>query len=223
MEKFELSKIGSNLLLRDRAYEIIKEGIIIGYFKPGQELTEQYLSEELGISKTPIRDALRQLQVEGFVRLEPFKGAVVTEINRTDIHDILQLRLLLEPYAASVAATKISDDDLNQLNDVLTDMMAAFEKNDLIIASEIHKKFHSLINRKVGNQRVEQILDNLGDHMERFTIFSMKVPSNIESSVEEYKMIMQAMLERSPALAEEAMRKHIINVKKRFENNQLLK
>lgn len=196
-------------LLTDQAYERLKRAILGLSLAPGEPLVETAIAQQLGVSKTPVRDALRKLEKEGLVVFYPYKGFYVAAISREDICEVYQLRGLLEGFAARVAAQSMSPEDLAALEQLLRQAEAALERSEESHCRELGRQFHKALVRAVRNKRLEAILDNLSDHEERFYNLLFGIPGRLRRSVAEHWEIFRAIEEHDGYKAEAAVHAHV--------------
>jgi DNA-binding GntR family transcriptional regulator len=209
---FQLPKIAEPVSLKDKAYNAIKSAILSLKLRPGDPLVESELAQQLGISKTPVRDALLELEREGFVTKILFKGTYVTEVTLRDIHEIFQLRAVLEGLAARLATPLFSLQELDQITENLTAAEAALAEGKLALCSERGKTLHDAIINKAENQRLNLITRNLDDHVQRFRLLSDQISGRLNKSVKEHRRVLEALRQRDPVAAEQAMRDHLFSV-----------
>jgi DNA-binding GntR family transcriptional regulator len=209
---YQLDKVGHAISLKDRVYAAIKDAILSVRLRPGTPLVEAQLAEELGVSKTPVRAALEELEREGFVMRILFKGTYVTEVTVKDLMEIFQLRAVLEGLAARIATPLFFPEELDQIARNLTASEAALAGGDLARCSELGKTLHDAIINKADNQRLMLITRNLDDHIQRFRAISDQVSGRLNKSVREHRRILDALHRRDPAAAEQAMRDHLHSV-----------
>jgi DNA-binding GntR family transcriptional regulator len=209
---YQLDKVSGPISLEDKAYVAIKDAILSLKLKPGTPLVETQLAEELGISKTPVRAALQELEREGFVTRILFKGTYVTEVTVKDLVEIFQLRAVLEGLAASLATPLFSDQELDHIDQNLTAAEAALGAQNLALCSERGKALHDAIIDKVDNQRLVLIIRNLDDHVQRFRVVSDQISGRLNKSVKEHRRVLGALRRRNPGAADQAMRDHLHSV-----------
>ncbi len=209
---FQLPKITEPVSLKDKAYNAIKSAILSLQLKPGAPLVESELAQQLGISKTPVRDALLELEREGFVTKVLFKGTYVTEVTLKDVREIFQVRAVLEGLAARLAAPLFSPQELDQMAENLAAAEAALAEGNLDLCSERGKRLHDAIINKADNQRLTLIIRNLDDHVQRFRLLSDQISGRLNKSVKEHRRVLEALRQRDPAAAEQAMRDHLFSV-----------
>ena len=209
-----LEKVATSLSLKDKAYAAIKDAILSVRFEPGMPLVETDLARQLGISKTPIRDALQELEREGFVTRTLFKGTHVTDVCLKDIAEVFQLRAVMEGLAARLATPLFSDTELDEIGAYLTVAEAALAAGDLMLCSENGRKLHyAIINRSEGdNARLAPIIRNLDDHVLRFRVLSDRITGRLGKSLGEHRRVLDALNRRDPLAAEQAMRDHLFSV-----------
>lgn len=209
---FQLPKVGEPVSLKDKAYNAIKSAILSLKLKPGDPLVESELAQQLGISKTPVRDALLELEREGFVTKVLFKGTYVTEITLEDVREVFQLRAVLEGLAARLAAPLFSTEELEEAEKILVAAETALAEGDIVLCSECGERFHRLIINKADNQRLQTIILNLDDHLQRFRLLSDQINGRLNKSLKEHGKVLEALWRKDPLAAEEAVRGHLFSV-----------
>jgi DNA-binding GntR family transcriptional regulator len=209
---YQLDKVGGPVSLKDKAYTAIKDAILSVKLKPGTPLVETQLAEELGISKTPVRAALEELEREGFVTRILFKGTYVTEVTVKDLVEIFQLRAVLEGLAARLATPLFSPRELDQIARKLTAAETALAQGDLALCSELGKSLHDAIIDKADNLRLTLIIRNLDDHVQRFRAISDQISGRLNKSVKEHRRVLDVLRRRDADAAAQAMRDHLHSV-----------
>ncbi len=209
---YRVEFVGEVPSLKDRAYTAIKNAILTLTLEPGSSLIETDLAQDLGISKTPVRDALLALEQEGFVTRVPFKGTYVTEITHTDLVEIFQLRAVLEGLAAHQSTLLFSQDELDQIETKLGESEAALAEGDLGLCSRLGQTIHAAIINQAENRRLVSITRNLDDHLRRFRAMSDQLTGRPHKSIREHRRILAALRQRDPDAAERAMRGHLFSV-----------
>ncbi len=203
--------------LREIVFETLREAIINATLKPGERLMEIQLAEELGVSRTPVREAIRKLELEGFVVMVPRKGAYVADISMKDIADVFELRAALEGLAAGLAAERITEEELERLERILVTIGECVSNNDLEKLIEVDTEFHDILFKASRNERLVQIVSNLREQIQRFRKASLSTPGRMKYALEEHKKIVEAISERNVELAQTLAREHIENA----ENSML--
>jgi DNA-binding GntR family transcriptional regulator len=195
--------------LRDAAYEAIKHRIITCAFKPGEYINELQLSALLKIGRTPVHQALDRLMVEGMVEVIPRKGVIVKPVSLNEVLQIIEVRLINEPYGARLAAEHANDADLSDLHDVLKRAKHWASLRNVDNMMLLDREFHMLIARAAKNSVLTELLRNLHERSLRFWFISLNAPSQYESVQDEHAAILDAIAERNPERAEAAMQRHI--------------
>lgn len=197
----------------DWVYEELKGAIVNLRLAPGEPLREATLAEQLGVSKTPIRQALTMLEQEGLVETTSFKGAVVGGYSRQDLLEIYELRELFENLAARAAAQSMSEEDRARLDRISRESRKLTNRNDPARLAALVSEFDDVLFDQVHNSRIRALIENLRAHLTRIGHLTEGIPGRIEASVDEHEKIVQAISARDPDLAEQHMWEHIRSVR----------
>jgi DNA-binding GntR family transcriptional regulator len=197
----------------DWVYEELKSAIVDLRLAPGDPLREATLADQLGVSKTPIREALTRLEQEGLVETTSFKGAVVTGYSRQDLLEIYELRELLENAAARTAAESMADVDRDRLDRICRESRKLKKNHDAAGLAALISAFDDVLFEQVRNSRIRALIENLRAHLTRIGHLTAEIPGRIEASVDEHEKIVQAIAARDPEQAEQQMREHIRSVR----------
>ncbi len=197
--------------LRELVLEAIRDAIINGTLKPRERLMEIQMAEELGVSRTPIREALRKLELEGFIVMIPRKGAFVADMTFKDIADIFEIRAALEGLAAALAAERITDEELEKMERHLVEKADAIARGDMERLVEVDTEFHESIYKASRNDRLQGIINNLREQIQRFRATSLAYPGRMKQSLDEHRAIVEAIHARDAALARQVTQEHIEN------------
>lgn len=218
VENFQL-QMNEYLPLRDVVFQTLRQAILRGELKPGERLMEIHLAKKLGVSRTPVREAIRKLELEGLVLMIPRKGAVVAEITISDLEDVLEVRMALEELAVKHACKRITEEQLEQMRELSVKFQETLEGDDVGACAQADMKFHEAIYEATGNGRLVQILNNLREQMYRYRMEYLKDRQTHQLLVREHEEILKALTERDveKALAVtgchiERQKEHIINV-----------
>lgn len=179
--------------LREVVSETLRQSIQDGVLKPGERLMEIPLAEELGVSRTPIREAIRKLELEGFVVMIPRRGTYVANITLKDITQVFEIRSALEELAAGLAAERITEDELEALERMIVkigDLIAA-KDIDAIVAADV--EFHEVLYKASRNERLAEIVHNLREQTFRFRTYSMNQPGRLAKTWEEHRQLVEAL------------------------------
>ena len=198
-----------NRPLYEDVAEKLREQIFAHELAPGSWLDEQNLAAAFGISRTPMREAIKVLASEGLVTTKMNKGAYVTEVDRRDLEQIFTVLSLLEGQAAKETAMKATEDQLTQLDNLHHRLEKAAADRDTVQFFEINVKFHELIQEIAGNKWMNGVIEDLRKVLKLQRRDSLSRNGRLMSSLIEHREILQAILKRDPQEAELAMRKHL--------------
>jgi len=191
-----------HLTLRERIVEFVKDAIIKGRLKPGERVPESELAEMFGISRTPIREAFRQLESEGFITFTPRKGAIVSPITDKDVIEFYAIKGLLEGYAAKMACCKISDKEIRRMEDLNSQMAKYAERNDVKNFFKLDNQLHDVFLKICGNDKLYNLIHVLVQQFERFRKTSLSLSGRMWSSVKQHNEIIEAFKKRDVDLVE---------------------
>ncbi len=197
--------------LREVVSETLREAIVSGVLKPGERLMEIHLAEELGVSRTPVREAIRKLELEGFVIMIPRRGTYVADLSIKDINEVFEIRTALDVLAAGLAAERITDDELELMERILVQIGEYVDKNELEPIVELDSQFHDILYRACRNDRLVGIINNLREQFTRFRTISMAFPGRIKNTLEEHSRLVEAIASREVDLAQQLAREHMEN------------
>ncbi len=200
--------------LRGKVFFKLQNDILNGKYKAGDSLIETKLSEDMGVSRTPIREAIRQLELEGLVRTVPNKGAVVKGITKKDIEDIYTIRMMIEGLAAKWAAENITEEELDELKETVELERFYTEKEDTAHILQFDSKFHEIIFRASKSQPLMHTLSNFHHYVRRARNASLSMPGRALEALKEHRLILKAIEERKTEIAEKLTVQHIKNASK---------
>jgi DNA-binding GntR family transcriptional regulator len=209
MKDFKI-KIEHPKLLSEDIAESIKTAIIKGKFKPGEKISEGELAESMGISRTPLREAFRKLENEGFIEIIPRKGAVVTEIDPNEAFELYLIKSTLEGLAARLATRRIQDKDIQKLVKINTELKKLIDDNELETFYQTHCRFHEVFIKVSGNDRLIQIISNLNDHFQRLGIVSLTLPGRYKSAIRQHEEIIDAFKRGDEMTVERVVRENVM-------------
>lgn len=210
--------VSDNYSLRGRVFHEIREGILLGKYKQNEELKENTLGQELGVSRTPVREALRQLELEGLVKIIPNKGAYVMGLSERDIRDIYAARSALEGLCARWAVGSVTEKQKKELSDNvdLSEFYAA--RGDYAQVCELDTRFHEILYQASQSRIMEHMLLNFHHYVERIRRMSLATEGRAVRSNAEHRMILKAIEEKNPELAEELAHQHVLNTIDNIDN-----
>lgn len=213
-DKLEI-RMDEYLPLRDVVFNTLRQAILKGELKPGERLMEIQLANKLGVSRTPVREAIRKLELEGLVLMIPRKGAEVAEITRQDMEDVLEVRTALEELAVKDACDYITDAQLSELKKASNEFKKALlEGKDLVTCADADMHFHDVILSATNNRRLIQMLNNLSEQMYRYRMEYLKDERTHKTLIEEHDAIRRALKKHDKVKAGAAIRVHIDNQKR---------
>ncbi len=205
--------------LRIRVFNAIENAILDGEYKDGDSLNELRISKELGISRTPVREALMQLELEGLVRNVPNKGAVVIGVTEQDIHDIYEIRIRIEGLASRLCAENITEDELRALEQIVDLQEFYLMKNDTEQIWKLDGDFHKIIYDASRSRPLRFTLSNFHNYIKKARDISVQTEGRAEKTVAEHRAILDAIKAHNGELAEQLTAKHISNAEDNlFEN-----
>ena len=199
------------LPLRDVVFNTLRQAILRGELKPGERLMEIQLANKLGVSRTPVREAIRKLELEGLVLMIPRKGAEVADISEKSLKDVLEVREALEELAARLACDKITKEGINRLKEAAQDFRSALKSNDITQMAEADVRFHDLICNATENQKLGQLLNNLREQMYRYRIEYLKDQQVYEKLLSEQEEIIRHIEKGEKDEAARVVSRHIEN------------
>ena len=202
-------KIKGYDLLSKKVYRILKKEIIKGSFKPGFKMLEAKIAEQMGISRTPVREALRELAAEGFVILNPNQGVIVRKISPECIKEILQIRSVLDGLTARLAAYVVTEKEIKELENCNIKMEILANQNDVLNFSEEDIAFHGFIASACKNNQLINLRKNISSQSVRYRFSSLRIPGRLQKSLNEHRKIIDAIKEKDPGRADRMGRKHI--------------
>ncbi len=210
MEDFVLN-MDEYLPLRDVVFQTLRKAILTGEIKPGERLMEIKLASKLGVSRTPIREAIRKLELEGLVTNIPRRGAIVSEISERGLRDVLEVRRDLDAFCAELASERITEDEKERLIDACRAFEEAVLTKNATVIAKADVDFHDIIIGATGNERLVTMINNLAEQMYRYRFEYIKDESQHSRLVREHKVLMDAILKGDGKAARKAATEHIDN------------
>ena len=199
------------LPLRDVVFNTLREAILRGDLVPGERLRELQLASKLGVSRTPIREAIRMLEQEGLAITIPRKGAIVAGMTEKDMQDVLEIREALEELSVQVACDKITEEEIAELQKNMKNFEHSLKSGDLKKMAQADVEFHDVIYRATDNPKLISMLNNLREQMYRYRVEYLKNPQNHEQLLKEHEAIYKGIVEKDKDAVTEMIRKHISN------------
>lgn len=199
------------LPLRDVVFKTLRQAILRGELKPGERLMEIKLANKLGVSRTPIREAIRKLELEGLVIMIPRKGAEVADITEKSLTDVLEVRRALEELSAQLACDRITEEEVAELIRSAGAFKDTLKSEDITEIAEADVRFHDVIYEATKNQKLIQLLNNLHEQMYRYRIEYLKNPEVYQKLLKEHEEIIEHISSREKEKATQVVCRHIDN------------
>ena len=200
------------LPLRDEVFNTLREKILKGVYKPGERLMEIHLADQLGVSRTPIREAIRMLELEGLVKMVPRKGVQVAKISKEDLQDVLEVRKALDTLSVKLACERITEDEIKLLNNAEREFEKALASKDVREIAEADVAFHDVIHSATKNGRLKSMISNLAERIYRYRFEYIKQQSDGGKTLMlEHREIMRCIESRDVESAVKATEIHIDN------------
>lgn len=195
--------------LREVVFEAIRTAITSGALQPGERIMENQLAEQLRVSRTPVREAIRKLEQEGFVVMVPRRGTYVSDLSIRDINEVFEIRTALEVLSAGLAAERITEEDLERLERLLVEIGELIDTEDTERMVEADCRFHDILYNATHNKTLANITNNLREKFTPFRAISYAYPGRAKRSLEEHRRLVEALAERNPVSAQQVARKHM--------------
>ena len=208
--KFEVT-MDEYLPLRDVVFKTLRQAILRGELKPGERLMEIKLANKLGVSRTPIREAIRKLELEGLVLMVPRKGAEVADITEKSLNDVLEVRKALEELAVQLACERMSKEAFEELKQAAERFKEILDNDDVTKIAEADVAFHDIICQATENQKLIQLVNNFREQMYRYRVEYLKKKECYPQLLEEHQAIIRAIEQGNKEVASQLMGEHIEN------------
>lgn len=200
--------------IREIVLERLRKAIMDGSFEPGDRLVETSIAEGMGVSRTPVREALRQLEIEGLAENVPRKGTIVKGISKRDILEIYEIREVLEGLAFRLACNNISEERILELKEMLLEMEQSIDNNDIKEYWRLHGEFHNTIMYFSNNQRLIDQMKQIYEYLSKLRNFTLVMNKRRIIAMEEHKALIKAFENKDEILAEQIGREHTLNAKR---------
>lgn len=193
--------------LREKILETIRDAILKGSLKPGERVSEPELAERFGISRTPIREAFRQLESEGYLVVIPRRGAVVASLSERDVEEFYSIKSILEGYAARIAAERMAPREIERLEAINEKLSQIADAGDIKSFFRVHNEFHELFIKASGNDKLGELINQLVLKFNRLRLASLSQPGRMAISVQEHRKIIEAFRKHDGELADNLVRR----------------
>jgi len=196
--------------IREKVYEHLKSAILSGHYTPGEKLAEEHLAETLGVSRTPVREALHKLESEGLIKPRKKRGFIVSRDTKEEVEELFELRSILEGHTLRVISQIISEETLDQLHEFIQRAEEALRRNRIEEVFKWNTHFHDTLHELVADKtRLHRLIVNMRKYVLRYRKDTLRYPDGGRRAVEGHKKILLALRLKDPELCERVMREHI--------------
>ncbi len=206
------NSIAEHQPLPDKIADFVRESIIVGKLKPGEKISEAKLADELHISRTPIREAIRMLESEGFVSIIPRRGTIVSELSLEDVYEYFQVKACLEGFAAEGVAATVGERELNKLRRLNEEEMKAINNGDFVQYLKIHEEFHQAFLQRAKNRKLLDLIQHMGYHIRRLERIFNEHPEIFVVCSKTHKDLIAAFEARDGQKAREIVERNILHI-----------
>ena len=206
------------LPLRDVVFQTLRGAILKGELKPGERLMELQLATKLGVSRTPIREAIRMLEQEGLAVTVPRKGAEVARMTEKDMEDVLQIRRTLDELAVRLACDKMTEEQLESLRQAVQEFEISTKSRDISKVAEADVKFHDAIYKATDNPKLINLINNLREQMYRYRVEYLKDESTYPTLIAEHQAIFDSLARKDKECVVRVMAEHVMNQETAVKN-----
>ena len=216
MNKLPLRKTSqkNSIPVREMAYEFLKSSVLSGHLNPGERLTEEYLAKKLGVSRTPVREALHKLESEGLIKPLETRGFIVSRDSKDEVEELFELRAILEGYALRIICGRISEEDLKKLGRLIAGAEDALRRKRMEEVFKWNTKFHDTLHGiVVDKKRLHRLLVNIRKYVLRYRRDTLHYLDGGKRAVDGHRKILLALRLKDPDLCERMMREHIQEAK----------
>ena len=207
--------------LRGRVFNRLREDIIAGKYRQGEELKETAIGKEYGVSRTPVREAIRQLELEGLIKVIPNKGAYVDGISAKDVLDIYEIRSRLEGLCARWATEHITHEQMDRMDEAVYMAEFHYRRSHFDKMAEMDSNFHEIMYEASGSKKLQHILSDFHQYVYSIRKMSVEAKTRGQDSIEEHRQIAEAIRNKDADLAEKLSHKHILNAMQNALDNGL--
>lgn len=202
------------LPVREKVYEYLKSAILSGRFHPGTRLAEEHLAKEAGVSRTPVREALHKLELEGLIKPLETRGFIVSRDSKEEVEELFEIRAILEGHALRIISQKISDQDVGKLSGFIEKAEEALRKRRIDEVFKWNTKFHDTLHGMVSEKRrLHRLMVNVRKYVLRYRKDTLQYPDGGKRAIDGHRKILMALRLKDPDLCERIMREHIQQAK----------
>jgi len=210
--------------VRERVYEYLKSAVLSKHFDPGERLTEEYLAKKIGVSRTPVREALHKLESEGLIKPLETRGFIVSLDSKEEVEELFEIRAVLEGYALRTICERVSEELLEQLNGFIGKAEDALRRKRINEVFKWNTRFHDALHELVTEKhRLHQLMVNMRKYVLRYRKDTLQYPDGGKRTLDGHRKILLALRLKDPDLCERVMREHIQEAKQDALQSLLLK
>jgi DNA-binding GntR family transcriptional regulator len=202
-------KVRKRKSLREEVYESLKKTILHGKLKGGQRLIEETLADQVGISRTPVREAFHKLERDELVTRLPKGGFAVKEFTKEDVEEIFGIRSALESYAAYLATIHATPEKISDMEKKIVESENALKRGDDDKVIQLHTEFHDLIYKSCKSKKLIEMINNFRDYFYRYRSALLHTEGGFRSSIDDHRRMLEAMKKKNPRLVERLVRSHL--------------
>lgn len=202
-------RVGKRKSLREEVYDSLRKSILHGKLKAGQRLIEEQLAHQIGISRTPVREAFHKLERDDLVFRLPKGGFAVREFTKGDVEEIFGIRSALESYAAYLATLHITPDKISMLEKKLEESEKALDTGEDDKLVHLHTEFHDLLYKSCKSKKLIGMINNFRDYFYRYRSALLHAPNGYRTSIADHRRMLEAMRKKNPRLVERLVREHL--------------
>jgi DNA-binding GntR family transcriptional regulator len=202
-------RVGRRKSLREEVYDSLKKSILHGKLKGGQRLIEEQLAHQIGISRTPVREAFHKLERDELVSRLPKGGFAVREFTKEDVEEIFGIRSALESYAAYLATLHISSEKISDLENKIEETEKALKSGEDDKVVQLYTEFHDLLYKSCKSKKLIEMINNFRDYFYRYRSPLLRTEKGFLASIEGHRGMLEAMKKKNPRLVERLVRKHL--------------
>ena len=195
--------------LREEVYQSLKKSILHGKLKGGQRLIEEQLADQIGISRTPVREAFHKLERDDLVSRLPKGGFAVREFTKEDVEEIFGIRIALESYASYLATPHMTPERISALEKKVAELESTIKKGDYDKVVQLQTDFHDLLYKSCKSKKLFEMINNFRDYFYRYRSALLQTKDGLKSSIEDHERMLEAMKKKNPRLVERVVRKHL--------------
>jgi len=199
--------------LREEVYDSLRKSILHGKLKAGQRLIEEQLAHQIGISRTPVREAFHKLEKDDLVIRLPKGGFAVREFTKADVEEIFGIRCALESYAAYLATLHITPDKISVLEKKMEELQKALEGGDTNKVVQLNTEFHNLLYKACKSKKLADMINNYSDYFYRYRAAFPINEDNFKYTVDDHRSMLEAMKKKNPRVVEKLVRTHLEKTK----------